>query len=311
MSACPVCGGGPCVVHAHVPDVAGLRPEGFELSRCSECGADHVQPVLSEAELAAWYPDAFYGESSTASGLASRLFLALRAQAVWAHKRSGRLLDVGCGAGDFLGTMAGKGFSVAGMEPSEAGRARAQAHTPDVAASLHDLGDAVFDVITLWQALEHTPTPARTLRWCRDHVAQDGVVVVSVPNRGSLEARVGGARWFHLDVPRHQVHFTRPSLERLLHRCGFEVVARSTWSPEYNPFGLVQTALNALPVEHNALYQLVKHGRPLRDFNKRTQAALLGTLAVLPTATVAALGLDAALAPSLGGATLRVVARPR
>ena len=64
----------------------------------------------------------------------------------------------------------------------------------------------------------------------RQALRRHGRIVVSVPNLDSLQARIGGRRWFHLDVPRHAVHFTRRGLVRLLERCGLRPRARARTS---------------------------------------------------------------------------------
>ena len=75
-----------------------------------------------------------------------------------------------------------------------------------------------------------------------------------MPNYGSTQARLGGESWFHLDLPRHIFHFTRPTLERLLRNHGFEIERYQTGQWEMDPFGLVQTVLNRMGLRHNGLF---------------------------------------------------------
>ena len=60
----------------------------------------------------------------------------------------------------------------------------------------------------LWHVLEHMPDPAAALERVRSWLAPSGVLLVAVPNLDSLQARLAGPKWFHLDLPRHRTHFT-------------------------------------------------------------------------------------------------------
>ena len=81
------------------------------------------------------------------------------------------------------------------------------------------VGDAVsadvrgpFDVITMWHVLEHLPDPGSALARAAGLLRPGGTLIVSVPNNDSLQARLGGDDWLHLDIPRHIYHFTPGSL---------------------------------------------------------------------------------------------------
>jgi SAM-dependent methyltransferase len=86
--------------------------------------------------------------------------------------------------------------------------------------------DGFFDVVTMWHVLEHLPDPAAALAEARRVLQADGLLVIEVPNLGSLTFRLCRERWWPLDVPRHLLHFTPQTLGRLLDAGGFEVVRR-------------------------------------------------------------------------------------
>ena len=91
-------------------------------------------------------------------------------------------------------------------------------------------------MIVLWHVLEHLDDPELGLRRAVEALGCRGRIVISVPNLGSLQARIGGRCWFHLDVPRHAVHFTRRGLVRLIGRCGLEGDAVSATSSSTRTF---------------------------------------------------------------------------
>jgi SAM-dependent methyltransferase len=82
--------------------------------------------------------------------------------------------------------------------------------------------DRKFDAAVLRQSLEHTIDPLGDLRRLRPMLRGGGLVAISVPNFAGWQARRLRSRWFHLDVPRHRVHFTPDGLARLLVQAGFE-----------------------------------------------------------------------------------------
>jgi SAM-dependent methyltransferase len=124
--------------------------------------------------------------------------------------------------------------------------------------SLDALGSSArFDLIILFQVLEHLAEPLVTLRQSADLLAPGGVMVVAVPNFSSWQARVLGRSWFHLDVPRHLHHFSPPVLAAAFETVGLKVVRTRFVSPEHDPYGWVQSALNRMGVRQNQLTRLL------------------------------------------------------
>ena len=122
--------------------------------------------------------------------------------------------------------------------------------------------------IVLWHVLEHLDDPGLGLRRAVEALGRHGRIVISVPNLGSLQARIGGRRWFHLDVPRHAVHFSRRGLVRLIERCGLTVTRIGTVVLDQNLLGATQTLLNRLTSEQNVAFRTLKRdlaGVPTRD----------------------------------------------
>jgi SAM-dependent methyltransferase len=136
-----------------------------------------------------------------------------------------RLLDVGCGEGEFVADMASLGWDAEGIDPTadavEAARRRGarvtQGDLTDVA-----LDEGAFEAITFRLAFECIPDPVGALRACHRALKAGGVVWIAVPNLHSYASRTFGDAWIYLDLPRSAVHYTPASLHRLLRRCGFE-----------------------------------------------------------------------------------------
>jgi SAM-dependent methyltransferase len=215
-----------------------------------------------------------------------------------------RLLDAGAGRGRFVAAARAAGYDAEGLEPSRRGvRAARERHgilLLDGAIDTADLQPRSFDAVTLWHVLEHLDDPGAALERLTGWLRPGGVLLVGVPNRASLQARLTGGRWFHLDAPRHRTHFTAHGLELLLRGHGLEPLHSTHVLAEHNPFGLWQSLV---PTRTPAFgYHLLKR-------NARADPADLAiTAAAVPLAPLAA-AVELAAGLARRGGTIAVVAR--
>ena len=271
------------------PDLAGA--DRFELARCERCG--------SAVTLGPPPPPAVYegGTYSSAHGALAPLLAPLRALADRDRMRfvsgipaGGRVLEVGAGDGKFVARMRAAGLDAWGIEPSPA--AGEAAHELGIEVECVGVDDAAVepasqDGVVLWHSLEHFDDPESALRRIRHWLRPAARLVVAVPDLASVQARIGGDRWFHQDVPRHRTHFTPTGLAALLERTGFAVDRTRHLLVEQNPLGMWQTLLNRLTAEPDFAFRLLK--RDLGDVPAATRARDLAVTAVagLPLAAVA------------------------
>jgi SAM-dependent methyltransferase len=219
-----------------------------------------------------------------------------------------RVLDIGCGSGQFLARLVRMGHEGHGTELS-AETGRRAGRIPGLTLHLGELERdrfpaGRFDLISIWHVLEHLPEPDRILGFCHHWLSEGGVLMVAVPNIDSLQAALFRGSWFHLDPPRHLHHFGRPSLERALSDAGFRIVRMRTLSWEQNVYGVAQSALNAIGFPRDEAYEVLKGNRSPWSA-PRLVLELFLVAALLPAAFVFAL-----LEASLGrGGTLECVAR--
>ena len=129
------------------------------------------------------------------------------------------------------------------------------------------------------------------------------MLLLGVPNLGSLQARIGGPRWYHLDVPRHRVHFTVAGARALLARSGFAVQSEHHLLLEHNPFGLWQSAVSRVTPTPSWLYNALKRNvaPPLRAGDA------LPTALALPLVPVA-VAVEAAAGLAYRGGTIALLA---
>jgi 2-polyprenyl-3-methyl-5-hydroxy-6-metoxy-1,4-benzoquinol methylase len=304
--ACPACGG-PLVAWRSVPSAEpALGPARYELRRCRWCGTA-VTTGDAPAELhetGAYAP----GDPRLARAAAPvlRAFDRGRLRQLGAlAPPPARLLDAGAGRGRFVAGARAAGYEARGIEPSRRGvSAAVAAGAPVERATIEGarIDPASLDAVTLWHVLEHLEDPGAALARIATWLVPGGALLVGVPNLASLQARLGGERWYHLDVPRHRVHYTPAGLETLLARHGFTPVRTHHLLAEHNPFGMWQSLLSRVTSHPSYLYNLLKRNAPARSPD------LAITLLALPLAPAAAL-LELAAGLARRGGTIAVLAR--
>lgn len=295
MRQCPACGGA-LAPWRRAPAAEPAAGETFALSRCRTCGTavTEGEPAPGLHEGGAYRPGA--PRLSRAAAPALRAFDRARLGLLReAAPPPARLLDVGAGRGRFVATALAEGYDARGIEPSERG-VRAAAEVYGVTLERAGIEDAAIapgslDAVTLWHVLEHVEDPGAALRRVSAWLRPGGAVLVGVPNLASLQARLGGPRWYHLDLPRHRTHFTASGLVTLLERSGFAVDAVERRLLEHNPFGLWQSAVSRMTPTPSWLYHALKRNAPLRPADAVPTVLALPLLPLVvacrPTGTVA------------------------
>jgi 2-polyprenyl-3-methyl-5-hydroxy-6-metoxy-1,4-benzoquinol methylase len=182
-----------------------------------------------------------------------------------------RLLDVGCGNGQFLQWARELGWWCHGAERDAAAAAVARAHGIEILGSdLQELGpahDRTFDAITLSHVIEHVYDPIDTLRHCWRLLKPGGYLWIQTPNAGSVGYEIYGAHWRGLEPPRHLVLFNPPALRACLERVGFERIR--ILPPDEDP---EQLFLLSASMQLGRIAE--KDARPLpQEIRKRTRAA--------------------------------------
>ena len=134
-------------------------------------------------------------------------------------KEGKRLLDFGCGTGDFLKEAQKKGWHVFGIEPDEQARQIANKKTNNIVFNsdyISKFENQSFDVITLWHVLEHLPNTKEQLSVFNKLLKPNGMLIVAVPNYKSYDATYYKNFWAAFDVPRHLYHFSRTAINNLV-----------------------------------------------------------------------------------------------
>jgi len=237
---CAVCGGTRFrSVYASTIDDHGGEPSPYfgssrmkaghlPIVRCSQCGLLMTNPQDAHDTLAGVYgtrEDELYDLEHDNRRRSALEHLAL---VVMYEPTPARILDVGCASGIFVRIAHEAGWRATGVDPSEPRIARGRAGCPTASFTvgvLEDLTfpDGAFDVITLWDVLEHVSSPIETLRRVRRLLAPGGWLFLSVPNADSIVARFMGRRWVLL-LREHLWYFSPGTMARLLCQANLDLV---------------------------------------------------------------------------------------
>lgn len=235
-----------------------ITGDSFSLYECEACGLVQTHP--RPEDLSPYYPAQYRRYTPLILALL-KAFYGMRVRG-WSKlfPKPARAFEMGCGDGLMLAGLRDLGWEVLGNERTEAMTefARTQLGIEVFSGDLADMPDVPpFQMIILFQVLEHLVDPLGDLKILRGKIADDGKIIIGVPNFASWQAKFGKAGWLHLDVPRHLNHFTPQSIGKVLGLAGFRVVKIRYASPEHDPIGWIQTLLNRIDKKHNRLLRLL------------------------------------------------------
>lgn len=230
---CPMCGGKLTRFESVVTDP--VSKEQFSIFFCTQCQNGFTVPAPKNLEK--YYPKTYY---SPVKSLIYNLLQQRRPKIIREYKKSGKILDVGCGDGSI--SLGLPEFNYTGVETSFSG-AKGKNILRDGVERMK-VKSNFFDIVTFWESLEHVTNPTETLTRVYQAMKKDGELIIECPNYASFERLPFGAKWFHLDPPRHLTHFTPRGLNNLLEKSGFEIICQEqVFAPEYMPLGLAQSIL--------------------------------------------------------------------
>jgi len=282
---CPVClGRANRPVYSEARDPITLN--SFLVVECITCGIVFTTPRPTSMD--SYYPQRYRAYGPLVTGLLQRFYLMRIARWARFKPNRGRVLEVGCGPGLMLAGFRKRGWTVLGIERNEAvaEAARRALGLEILTTTVEELSAELrFDLIIMFQVLEHIGEPVPLLQECARRLAPGGHLVTNVPNFSSWQSRFAGSNWLHLDVPRHLVHFTPRTLQETLERGGLKLVEMSFTSPEHDPYGWVESAISRLTGRANTLTRFLMGLDPFGP--AVVLSFMLGAVLVVPATLLA------------------------
>lgn len=221
---CNLCGSGDASLLYKASSMRRIQSGEFNLMKCRKCGLIYTNPRLSSDAVATYYPQDYEYHEPRKANFLEKLFYK------YFHNpgtKKGRILDVGCGNGNYLCMLRKIGWDCYGTEINK----------PVVDYMINKLGlkisegelyniifpDEYFDVITFWGSLEHMSDPREVLTKAYKILKKNGKIIIWLPNIESLEAKIFRKFWHHLEISTHYYQFSPKTLTNLLEQIGFKV----------------------------------------------------------------------------------------
>ena len=152
-------------------------------------------------------------------------------------KKGKRLLDLGCGNGEFLLSARSAGWDIMGVDFDPKAVATACSQGLDIRmGGVESLDPSIeqFDVITLAHVIEHVHSPVEVLQACYNLLKPGGYLWIETPNIASEGYKLFGMNWRGLEPPRHIVLFTLESMRNTLNKVGFTELKVQPYRPLCN-----------------------------------------------------------------------------
>lgn len=207
------------------------------LVQCQACGLIYTNPRMKKSGLKKLYTKTYFQNTNSSvygydNYLADEVKIRKTAQRrlnkIEKFKSPGKLLDLGCATGFFLDEARKNGWKVSGVEISAFAANYAQeklklpVQNKDLFAA--HFKPKSFDVITMWDVIEHIPQPAKTVQKLTSYLKDDGLLVFATPDVGSLPARLTKYRWIGYKLSdEHLSYFSLETLTELLKKADMEI----------------------------------------------------------------------------------------
>jgi 2-polyprenyl-3-methyl-5-hydroxy-6-metoxy-1,4-benzoquinol methylase len=228
---CRLCGG-PSKPAFEVGDLnRELGPGSFEYRRCLRCRAVFMTEIPED--LARYYAANGYGSAEDELTPELRRREQDKLEMLARFIRPGRMVEIGPGPGLFTRAAEAAGFEITAIEMDRRyceslervlGIRAIQSDAPEKVLSALPLSRAVV----MWHVIEHLPNPWEVLDQCVQNLEPGGVLAISTPNPESLQFRLLGARWMHVDAPRHLQLIPSRTLDDQLRKRGLVRVFTTT-----------------------------------------------------------------------------------
>lgn len=238
-----------------------LTHEEFQIHECQKCGLLFTEPRPAKDKIGAYYKsEEYYSHQENKHGFIPKIYERIKTINL-KHKYNlatkglpvGKMLEIGCGVGDFLHTMEQHGWECMGVEPSEEAkeiarkRMKAELFSPD---DINEMPDESFDLITMWHVLEHVDDLKWQVEQLSRLIKKGGRIVIAVPNYKSLDAQYYKELWAAYDVPRHLNHFNSKTIANIFKTKGLELkkTDKLVWDAYYISYMSEQYKHHKLPL---------------------------------------------------------------
>lgn len=221
-----------------------ISGERFNILECSSCKNHFTDPVPNNIDK--YYPKKYRNYGRITFFLLNFFYKYNVKNWIKQLGDNKSVLEVGCGTGFMLSVFKKNGWKVFGIERNElvAKKAKELYNINVSSKNIKDIKGEKFDLILLFNVLEHVNDPISVINECSKKLNKNGQIVIKVPNFDSWQSKILGKHWFHLDVPRHLYHFNASSLKKIIIGCNLSYKFKSSVSFEHDPYGMFESIMS-------------------------------------------------------------------
>jgi SAM-dependent methyltransferase len=226
----------------------------YTLSKCNGCTLVFLNPMPDDSVLVDLYPDDFYAyqdfeqKPSWLKQIMIKVLLPSLETRDPKFSQPGKVLDIGCGSGEFLAKMRDLGWETNGVEVSSAaarlGNERFGLDIFNGSLLESSFPDNYFDYIRSNHSLEHIYNPNQTISEIHRILRPGGKVHVGVPNINSFNAKIFGEYWWYLGAPVHTFNYSVKTLTEIMEKHDFAADRIHYNSNRAGIIGSIQIYLN-------------------------------------------------------------------
>jgi 2-polyprenyl-3-methyl-5-hydroxy-6-metoxy-1,4-benzoquinol methylase len=252
LNKCEICGSKKINFLFYGDDKLFKIPGKFNLFRCENCKTIFLNPQPSYKESKRFYPREKYHSleniKTEKDSIKTKINLKLYRiyfseegnffkKILFAPikfivrgtiiKKEIKLLDIGCGSGQFLYEMKTLGLGVCGVEPGDFNKKDSDKYKLNIKNTeiiKAKYPKEHFDLITMNHVFEHIGKPNETIKEIQKILKKKGILIIGIPNTNSISKKIFGKNWLALDVPRHLFNYSDKNIKFLLEKNGFKIL---------------------------------------------------------------------------------------
>jgi len=255
--ACPLCGSlkQKNIILDFKEDIATKKTENiFIIAKCSQCDVSFLLPQPSLKELQNYYPEFYWRKTKSSLAplenfIVKKLFFSeikeiKKILQERKDKNEIKLLDIGCGGGEFLNSLTDLKIKLYGIDNSENAIKIASQNNKLIIKRINIIEEPLFefeyfDIITLLHTLEHLSNPNKALQNIKSILNKGGFLIIQVPNIDCLLFKITKKHWAGLHIPQHLFHFSKNSLQNILSNNNFQIIKIKDFSLRSSPAQVV------------------------------------------------------------------------
>lgn len=242
FTKCNLCGSEDYYSFLYREDLNISLPGKFSLVKCRNCELVFLNPRPTPSEFDKLYPENYdqYLFSKKDEKLIQYSYYK-RLKFIKTFSKAGDLLDIGCATGDFLDYVNhNSNFNVLGIEPNKkAAEFAVENYNLTIinkSLDLIDLKKNSFDIITMWNVIEHLNDPKNTLKIINEILKPTGFLIFNTPILNSLDYFLFRDYWIGFELPRHFYVFSDKTLHNLTNQTGFKILIKKSFYGSHASF---------------------------------------------------------------------------